>query len=607
MAITKRCRNIILEIIKKESVKQSELARLFKVSERTIRSDLDEINYFLNTNSFTPLYKNKNKEITFKTDENKLQLIYCLINQNDIVKGSYTKEERILELMYLLCQEKHPIKLEIIADRLNVSKSSVVKDLERLKTILNGNVSIIGSSEGIELKGDEIFVRISLINVNFSMMDKKTINDLILFIRNKDTKIAYKVYWHLFENVDLDFISYCIEIMKSRLSMHLSDYSYLYVTATLALLIKRSSYMEETILASKINHKMTNLLIDDIWNIINQKNNIKENEKLFIYYILIFMCKDIYIKENESDFNNYKKISNFICDEMQKKGIYEVEKIRGNVEKEVFSIVVEKKLNQNEYKNIVSLKIDSYFKVMEQVKECWINSDLLPMSEDDYWRIAWHFISVMKKEKNIKKVLIVSDKPKSLIDILIDNLYELFDIELMGITGVAQLEKYLKAYQIDYLISTLNLEGYDNVLKVHPLLQTKEINYLKQYLETHKMKKKEIMSDSNFKNYEIDVQDSDSKELFSLIDKLLQNEKIISHSLSEIMSTNFNKIKNHHFIYNKILYINIREHEIVNRNCIININLKILDNKIFEDVDYIKLIVTRSVSEYIDYVYEFIQ
>lgn len=607
MAITKRCRNIILEIIKKESVKQSELARLFKVSERTIRSDIDEINYFLNTNSFAPLYKNKNKEITFKTDENKLQLIYCLINKNEIVKGSYTKEERILELMYLLCQEKQPIKLEKIADQLNVSKSSVVKDLERLKTSLNSRVSIIGSSEGIELKGSEIFIRISLINVYFSMMDKKTINDLILFIRNKDTKIAYKVYWHLFENVDLDFISYCIEIMKSRLSMHLSDYSYLYVTAALALLIKRSSYMEETILTNKKNHKMTDLLIDDIWYFIKQKNDINENEKLFIYYILIFMCKDIYIKENEKDFDNYKQISKFICDEMQKKGIYEVEKIRGNVEKEVFSIVVEKKLNQNEYKNIVSLKIDSYFKVMEQVKECWINSKLLPMNEDDYWRIAWHFISVMKKEKNIKKVLIVSDKPKSLIDILIDNLYELFDIELMGITGVAQLEKYLKAYQIDYLISTLNLEGYDNVLKVHPLLQTKEINYLKQYLDTHKMKKKEIMNDSNYKVYELDAKDSNSKELFSLIDELLQNEKIISHSLSEIMSTNFNKIQNHHFIYNKVLYINIREHEIVNRNCIININLKILDNKIFEDVDYIKLIVTRSVSEYIDYLYEFIQ
>lgn len=607
MAITKRCRNIILEIIKKESVKQSELARLFKVSERTIRSDIDEINYFLNTNSFAPLYKNKNKEITFKTDENKLQLIYCLINKNDIVKGSYTKEERILELMYLLCQEKQPIKLEKIADQLNVSKSSVVKDLERLKTSLNSRVSIIGSSEGIELKGSEIFIRISLINVYFSMMDKKTINDLILFIRNKDTKIAYKVYWHLFENVDLDFISYCIEIMKSRLSMHLSDYSYLYVTAALALLIKRSSYMEETILTNKKNHKMTDLLIDDIWYFIKQKNDINENEKLFIYYILIFMCKDIYIKENEKDFDNYKQISKFICDEMKKKGVYEVDKIRSNVEKEILNIVIEKKLNQNEYKNIVSLKIDKYFKVMEQVKECWINSDLLPMNEDDYWRIAWHFISVMNKETNIKKVLIVSDKPKSLIDILIDNLYELFDIELMGITGIAQLEKYLKAYQIDYLISTLNLEGYDNVLKVHPLLQTKEINYLKQYLDTHKIKRKTIINDTNFKEYEIDAKYTNIKDVFYLIDEMLQNEKVISHSLSEIMNTNFNKILNYHFIDNKILYINIREHEIVNRNCILNIKSKILDNKIFEHLDCIKLIITRSVSEYIDYLYEFIQ
>lgn len=607
MAITKRCRNIILEIIKKESVKQSELARLFKVSERTIRSDIDEINYFLNTNSFAPLYKNKNKEITFKTDENKLQLIYCLINKNDIVKGSYTKEERILELMYLLCHEKQPIKLEKIADQLNVSKSSVVKDLERLKTSLNSRVSIIGSSEGIELKGSEIFIRISLINVYFSMMDKKTINDLILFIRNKDTKIAYKVYWHLFENVDLDFISYCIEIMKSRLSMHLSDYSYLYVTAALALLIKRSSYMEETILTNKKNHKMTDLLIDDIWYFIKQKNDINENEKLFIYYILIFMCKDIYIKENEKDFDNYKQISKFICDEMKKKGVYEVDKIRSNVEKEILNIVIEKKLNQNEYKNIVSLKIDKYFKVMEQVKECWINSDLLPMNEDDYWRIAWHFISVMNKETNIKKVLIVSDKPKSLIDILIDNLYELFDIELMGITGIAQLEKYLKAYQIDYLISTLNLEGYDNVLKVHPLLQTKEINYLKQYLDTHKIKRKTIINDTNFKEYEIDAKYTNIKDVFYLIDEMLQNEKVISHSLSEIMNTNFNKILNYHFIDNKILYINIREHEIVNRNCILNIKSKILDNKIFEHLDCIKLIITRSVSEYIDYLYEFIQ
>ena len=44
--IGKRARSIILEIIKKGEVKIQDLSGKYHVSERTIRSDLEEIDYF---------------------------------------------------------------------------------------------------------------------------------------------------------------------------------------------------------------------------------------------------------------------------------------------------------------------------------------------------------------------------------------------------------------------------------------------------------------------------------------------------------------------------------------------------------------------------------
>lgn len=50
--LNKRCRSILLEIIKQPKT-TDELAHLYHVSNRSIRNDLNEINYFLKQNQFT--------------------------------------------------------------------------------------------------------------------------------------------------------------------------------------------------------------------------------------------------------------------------------------------------------------------------------------------------------------------------------------------------------------------------------------------------------------------------------------------------------------------------------------------------------------------------
>lgn len=198
--------------------------------------------------------------------------------------------------------------------------------------------------------------------------------------------------------------------------------------------------------------------------------------------------------------------------------------------------------------------------------------------------------------------MIVSDKPRSLIQILIQTLKQNFDVKIIGVTSLLQLKQYLEYYDIDYILSTINITNQQNVLKVHPLLQKKDIDYLKQYLDTPTKQFDPLLS-KQFQACSFEVNKmQDISELFEYIDKILVERNIVSHPISKLLMNSFNKVE-HPFVYKNKWIMSLYEHEIINQNFSIRISS---NNLIFKkspcNIDEIIIIFATSIEDYIKYI-----
>ena len=214
--------------------------------------------------------------------------------------------------------------------------------------------------------------------------------------------------------------------------------------------------------------------------------------------------------------------------------------------------------------------------------------------------MAYYFLETTSKEQ--KQILIVSDKPRSLIQILIQTLKQNFDVKIIGVTSLLQMKQYLEYYNIDYILSTINITNRKDILKVHPLLQKKDIDYLKQYLDTPQKQFDALLS-TQFQIYSFEIDKIQSViELFEHIDQILVENNIVSHPVSKLLMNTFIKVKNP-FIYKNKWIMSLYEHEIINQNFAIHISI---NNRVFKDlpcnVDEINVVFATSIEDYIKFI-----
>ena len=594
--LNKRCRSILLEIIKQPKT-TDELARLYHVSNRSIRNDLNEINYFLKQNQFTEIKKNSDKRWLLSSNAHTEKIIFEIVNTPENVKISYTKHERILELFYKLSMQDQSIKIDILSKDLMVSKSSVIKDLEDLKKLLNPySINIQGTNTGIFIQGKEITLRLALLNAFFSEIDKKTIYDLIQLIENANSITTYNVYWRLFEGVDLNIVKQLAETIKNRFSVHLSDFMYLYLLAAISLMIKR----EKTVNKNDFNIPFTPIISKILDDVI-----FYSSEKQYMFYIAMQICPVLYLNQFHDPIISIISKKSFVLssniEQVIKRKLNEYE--RRIIQKELIYIYIEKRILHQEFSHVIELNDKQYNSIYDQI-ETFMNQLNLPFSfsREDIWRITWHIISWKQQVKSKKQILIVSDKPRSLIQILIQTLKQNFDVKIIGVTSLLQMKQYLEYYNIDYILSTINITNRKDILKVHPLLQKKDIDYLKQYLDTPQKQFDALLS-TQFQTYSFEIDKIQGvSELFEHIDQILVENNIVSHPVSKLLMNIFIKVKNP-FIYKNKWIMSLYEHEIINQNFAIHISI---NNRVFKDlpcnVDEINVVFATSIEDYIKFI-----
>lgn len=150
----------ILMLLEKGMCTLEEMEQELRVSERTIRGLLQELRKLSHRCGF--------RIITISNQGYQLQILdeirfsnFRSSIENDMQYDSIDKTYRISIILYFLLQQKDFISLQRIAELLDVSRNTIIHDMEEVKLILNQHdMELISKKHyGVKITGDELSIR----------------------------------------------------------------------------------------------------------------------------------------------------------------------------------------------------------------------------------------------------------------------------------------------------------------------------------------------------------------------------------------------------------------------------------------------------------------
>ncbi|MPQ44907.1 HTH domain-containing protein, partial [Clostridium tarantellae] len=225
--LNKRCTKILFNLFEYDKVvKIEELANTFNVSNRTIRYDLDKIDYFLKVNNLSKIIRKPNSGILYKSSTSDKNKIYKIFNNLDFQEYILCQKERVVIILYELLNSKSNINYEILINKLKISKSTLVSDMKLVRQWLEKyNIKIInGKRNGIIFRGEEIEIRKATVDLLINYKNKYNIIETINHIYEKENNVIYNDLHCLnFNNEKIKFVQHIIKKLENKLNFVLSD------------------------------------------------------------------------------------------------------------------------------------------------------------------------------------------------------------------------------------------------------------------------------------------------------------------------------------------------------------------------------------------------
>lgn len=491
MYLNKRAIEILkyLLYLADEAVELSELAKHFKIGERSIRYDLEDIDFYLREKNLPPLKKvpkievslagkdlTKAKREEIRRDLEKDSALYLPLNR---------KNWLFIELVF------HPQKISIryLEETLDVSRSTILKDIKLLKKELAEKHILLeySNTAGYFLLGDEYEIRRETINLlSNNRHFKQTIEAKVL---NQE--------WKIFQPEQITFIEEIIKRVERKLQKTYSGEAFINLIFSLLLLVNRLK-----------NQHILEPLAEDIglenreYMILSQKA-----AKLQAYFKIDIPAQEVWFMTNLFLAGNLLKSEaysneNWVGLYLQVKQFIDLmsEKLQVDLQadKDLFNALVlhlgpaisrleNKMFLENE---IIQYIQETYPEIFEMVADSFAvltAEQAIEFSDDEIGFVTLHIASAletisMKTQK--LKVLIVCNYGIGTSKLLETRVDKFLDFDIQGTISKRDLNNQLiEDNKIDLIISTISLKRKYQVpiVNVTPLLNEQDIKKLKEF------------------------------------------------------------------------------------------------------------------------------
>lgn len=490
--LNKRCIEIIKYLIDNDlQLSLKEAASFFNISERSIRYDIDNINYHLDKNGYMEIEKLQKGTYSTKESPKNLKLFLEEILHKFYI---FTSDERreFLKVKFLFNENN---KLLEIGEDLDVSLSTIKLDLKEVKSFFDTNFLELNfiSKQGVVLKGKEESIR---------QLQLRYITRYVEIYKNRYKSrylsdgtyglnfIANIIIVSLDDSI-LSLIKFFIKRIEKKLDIIISDEAFNILTFYINLCISRIK--ENNI----INNRQQNrefLLKTNEYNVISQEISHLENEFTITFdESEVLVLTELFLGSHSYNFNS-SFLENWIELETT---VIEIIKIMGyqlNMDLTGDKTLIDGLLNHLKpayyrIKNNISLENPiskevetTYFtlystvkKVSKSILEKYLGKEL---PEEEIAYITLHFKTAtdryLTNNRKTKNLLLVCGLGYGSSKILAHKLSELYDVNIVDTIPYHKFLELKNFKHVDIIISTMDLESYLDIhipiVKVHPIL-----------------------------------------------------------------------------------------------------------------------------------------
>lgn len=561
--LNRRCLEIINHLIdndKKLSIK--ELAEIYKISERSIRYDIDNINYFFKRNGLNEL--EKISKGVYEIDESKENLNEILELLN-VRFYTFSKHERKEYLKAVCLFSEDVIRLHEISETLSVSLSTIKIDLKEVKAFLSEKDLKLKflSKLGLVLEGNEEKLRKVQLKflINYLLVSKD-----VLVVKNEDEetlghKIIVKELMNYFEDISLRDIRIFIKRIEKHLNTVISDEAYKVLEFYLMISIKR--LQKELPIDNREENerflkktKEYNMLVRELKHFENNFN-IQFNDSETLLLTELFLGSHSY-NFNTSFYENWieievsvnemiKEVGNSIGIDLSNDKIL-LDGLLNHLKPAIYRIKNEIVL-ENEISAEAKLLYEELFENVKVVcskhLEPYINKEV---PDEEVAFLTIHFRIAIDRKANVaketKNVVLVCGFGYGSSKLLSQKLLERYDVNVLDVVPYHKFLEIENYDDIDLIISTLDVDRQTEypfpIIKVNPIFSKNDRKKLEEYGLTEVKKKISLCKLIEVIKSESNVNDED-KLAESLIktfgQKLFDDrERLNKKKLSDLLS-----------------------------------------------------------------------
>lgn len=470
----KRSTEILEKLIlsNSKSMEVKKLITTYRISLKTLRTDVNEINDFLLEAKMSPTKLNeKEKLILLEKDIMKIQ---DRLNHMDTYSYKMSREERQIYIIAELLMSQDYITMQNLAKKLNVSRNTILNDFETVKDYcLAFNVNVLmKSSKGIKIE-----------------CDQKDRNNLLMQIfHDLEDDYMEKSFFHqliqrkLGMKIPLEMIKEDLREYMEQQHMLVSDRVFSYVSIYLFVILNRKINKKRRTVEKLTGDTASDNLLNwfaDKYEVSINKNDVKDFGR--------------YMKQHDFDISSEQKEINDV--ELYGIIVYFLQMVGEDIECSLQSDTV---LIESLLEHIRTLKnwedydfempLSDELPIPKEILEKTIekNSIILerylgyPLTKEMKESIMIHICAAFVRNLeylNLLEVLIVCPGSMATGKYLEAQVKNYFDFRVAAVIPSRDVEEFLKSNKIDFVISTVNVRSESvPCVKVQAQLTMNDIN-----------------------------------------------------------------------------------------------------------------------------------
>ena len=470
----KRSTEILEKLIlsNSKSMEVKKLITTYRISLKTLRTDVNEINDFLLEAKMSPTKLNeKEKLILLEKDIMKIQ---DRLNHIDTYSYKMSREERQIYIIAELLMSQDYITMQNLAKKLNVSRNTILNDFETVKDYcLAFNVNVLmKSSKGIKIE-----------------CDQKDRNNLLMQIfHDLEDDYMEKSFFHqliqrkLGMKIPLEMIKEDLREYMEQQHMLVSDRVFSYVSIYLFVILNRKINKKRRTVEKLTGDTASDNLLNwfaDKYEVSINKNDVKDFGR--------------YMKQHDFNISSEQKEINDV--ELYGIIVYFLQMVGEDIECSLQSDTV---LIESLLEHIRTLKnwedydfempLSDELPIPKEILEKTIekNSIILerylgyPLTKEMKESIMIHICAAFVRNLeylNLLEVLIVCPGSMATGKYLEAQVKNYFDFRVAAVIPSRDVEEFLKSNKIDFVISTVNVRSESvPCVKVQAQLTMNDIN-----------------------------------------------------------------------------------------------------------------------------------